>query len=423
MNNSPSKAWHEPESAQTKYPYNHVISTDSGHSFEMHDTKGAEKIRLSHRNGTFFEMNANGDFILRSDVGNGYEIINDGNKNISINGDCNLYVAGDCSTNVGGNYYLNIDGDYIENISGNIIKMSNDDSKQNMNTTEGDHNVNTTGDIVLSTGTDGKVIINGDMVVNGDILSQQTVFAQGNITTMADVLAMGSLRTPGNLLVGTPYVYTKMPVPQAGSSALNVVMINTTGETLMNSLTGTTITSVAAIKAIAGAAISLKAGAAFTATAGAMATIKSAGTTSITAPTTNISGVTSVGGILSVSGIATAAEFINNAGNTIAAAMVNPPTSDYRLKNVNGPLQDSGAFIDSLNPLEGTWKEDGSKFVGFLAHEYQEVLPNAVYGEKDAVDENGNPVYQRMSASSNEMIAYLVAEIQSLRTRLAKLES
>jgi hypothetical protein len=97
--------------------------------------------------------------------------------------------------------------------------------------------------------------------------------------------------------------------------------------------------------------------------------------------------------------------------------------SDYRLKDITGPLVDSGSFIDALKPKVGTWKSDGSKFVGFLAHEFAEVSPSSVQGEKDAVDAEGNPKYQGMQASSAEVIANLVAELQSLRQRVAALES
>jgi hypothetical protein len=97
--------------------------------------------------------------------------------------------------------------------------------------------------------------------------------------------------------------------------------------------------------------------------------------------------------------------------------------SDYRLKDITGPLTDSATFIDNLKPKVGTWKADGSKFVGFLAHEFAEVSPSSVSGEKDAVDSDGKPVYQAMQASSSEVIANLVAELQSLRARLAALES
>jgi hypothetical protein len=98
-------------------------------------------------------------------------------------------------------------------------------------------------------------------------------------------------------------------------------------------------------------------------------------------------------------------------------------SSDYRLKNIDGPLTGSGIFIDALKPKVGTWKVDNSKFVGFLAHEFAEVSPMSVTGEKDAVDSDGKPVYQAMQAGTAEVIANLVAELQSLRQRVAALES
>ena len=97
--------------------------------------------------------------------------------------------------------------------------------------------------------------------------------------------------------------------------------------------------------------------------------------------------------------------------------------SDYRLKEITGPLVDSGTFIDALKPKVGTWKLDGSKFVGFLAHEFAEVSPISVTGEKDAVDSDGKPINQSMQASTPEVMANIIAELQSLRKRLAVLES
>jgi hypothetical protein len=112
---------------------------------------------------------------------------------------------------------------------------------------------------------------------------------------------------------------------------------------------------------------------------------------------------------------------IERVGST--SAVIYNTTSDYRLKEITGPLTDSGAFIDALKPKIGTWKSDGSKFVGFIAHEFAEVSPSSVSGEKDAVDSDGKPVYQGMQASSAEVIANFVAEFQSLRQRVAALES
>ncbi|CAB4150902.1 Intramolecular chaperone auto-processing domain containing protein [uncultured Caudovirales phage] len=97
-------------------------------------------------------------------------------------------------------------------------------------------------------------------------------------------------------------------------------------------------------------------------------------------------------------------------------------TSDYRKKSNIKDLTESGAFIDALKPRTFDWYT-GDKGVGFIAHEFAEVCPSAVTGEKDAVDSNGKPIYQSMQASTPEVIANLVAELQSVRQRLAALEA
>ena len=97
-------------------------------------------------------------------------------------------------------------------------------------------------------------------------------------------------------------------------------------------------------------------------------------------------------------------------------------TSDYRLKDVVSTISDSGSRIDALQPINYTMKADGSAQRGFLAHQFQAIYPNSVSGEKDAVDAEGKPVYQAMQASSPEVMADLISEIQSLRKRVAQLE-
>lgn len=88
-------------------------------------------------------------------------------------------------------------------------------------------------------------------------------------------------------------------------------------------------------------------------------------------------------------------------------------TSDYRLKDNQAPLSGSGAFIDALKPTTWNWKLDGTRGCGFIAHEFADVSPGSVSGIKDGID------YQSMQASSSEVIANLVAEIQDLRKRLS----
>ena len=92
-------------------------------------------------------------------------------------------------------------------------------------------------------------------------------------------------------------------------------------------------------------------------------------------------------------------------------------SSDYRLKDVDGPITNSGAYIDALKPVQGSWKADGSRFIGLLAHEVQEVSETTIAtGEKDGEK------MQAMDYSAPELIANLIAEIQSLRARVAQLE-
>lgn len=101
-----------------------------------------------------------------------------------------------------------------------------------------------------------------------------------------------------------------------------------------------------------------------------------------------------------------------------ASATAYNTSSDYRLKNITGPITTSGAYIDSLNPVEGTWKADGSTFVGLIAHEVQEASRTTVAtGVKDGEEMQG------MDYSSAEIIANLIAEVKSLRARVAALES
>ena len=93
-------------------------------------------------------------------------------------------------------------------------------------------------------------------------------------------------------------------------------------------------------------------------------------------------------------------------------------SSDYRLKNITGPITTSGAYIDSLNPVEGTWKANGSTFVGLIAHEVQEASRTTVAtGTKDGAE------MQAMDYSNSELIANLIAEVKSLRQRVATLEA
>jgi hypothetical protein len=107
-------------------------------------------------------------------------------------------------------------------------------------------------------------------------------------------------------------------------------------------------------------------------------------------------------------------------------------TSDHRLKNNVQPLTNALDRVALLKPVKWTWKEGFGgtqpKGEGFIAHELAEIIPSAVTGEKDAVDEDGNPVYQGLDtrflvATLTAAIQEQQALIQSLTTRITALET
>jgi len=96
-------------------------------------------------------------------------------------------------------------------------------------------------------------------------------------------------------------------------------------------------------------------------------------------------------------------------------------TSDYRAKDILGPVADPGDVIDSLKVYTGKMKGATVERPMLVAHETQAVAPYAVTGEKDAVNEDGTPKFQQMDVSS--LVPLLIAEIQTLRARVAALEA
>jgi hypothetical protein len=98
-------------------------------------------------------------------------------------------------------------------------------------------------------------------------------------------------------------------------------------------------------------------------------------------------------------------------------------TSDYRLKTNIEPLTDAVARILQIPVHRFNWLADptGQKVDGFLAHEAQAVVPEAVTGTKDAVDADGKPIYQGIDPS--KLVPLLVASVQELAARIAVLEN
>ena len=97
-------------------------------------------------------------------------------------------------------------------------------------------------------------------------------------------------------------------------------------------------------------------------------------------------------------------------------------SSDYRLKENVVPLTGAIDRINQLKPSQFNFIADPDRIVdGFLAHEAQEVVPECVTGEKDAVDDEGNPIYQGIDQS--KMVPLAIAAIQEAIAKIETLEA
>jgi hypothetical protein len=96
-------------------------------------------------------------------------------------------------------------------------------------------------------------------------------------------------------------------------------------------------------------------------------------------------------------------------------------SSDYRLKNTVTPMTGALDKIALLKPVTYKWNTDSSDGEGFIAHELAEVFPQAVHGEKDAVDADGNPKYQGIDSSF--LVATLTAAIQEQQAIITQLQA
>jgi len=137
--------------------------------------------------------------------------------------------------------------------------------------------------------------------------------------------------------------------------------------------------------------------------------------------------------------------FLNSAGTgngsirSDASSISYITSSDYRLKTDVQPMTGAVDRVKLLKPCNFEWIVDGTRVDGFLAHEAEEVVPEAVSGTKDAMmDEE----YEVTAATDTEaavmgtrsvpdlqgidqskLVPLLTATIQELIARIEALEN
>jgi hypothetical protein len=120
-------------------------------------------------------------------------------------------------------------------------------------------------------------------------------------------------------------------------------------------------------------------------------------------------------------------------------------SSDYRLKTDVQPMTGASARVQALNPVNFGWIADGNRTDGFLAHEAQEVVPEAITGIKDAMkdepyevtpavlDDDGNvtteavmgtrTIPDHQSIDQSKLVPLLTAALQEALTEIASLKT
>lgn len=117
--------------------------------------------------------------------------------------------------------------------------------------------------------------------------------------------------------------------------------------------------------------------------------------------------------------------FTNVAGTDVGSISTNATStayntsSDRRLKDAITPLTDALATVVALTPVQFLWKADGTPGHGFLADEVQQVVPEAVTGEPEALQPDGTIAPMGMDAS--KLVPWLVGAVQELAGQVAAL--
>jgi hypothetical protein len=155
-----------PDQEPSIFPFNQIQETPSGHSFEMDDTPGGERVLIKHRTGAGIELRADGSVLISTRrqrvevVGGDSKVIVEGQGDLVYKGNVNLRVDGDFNIDVGGDYNINVAGDKKEEIKGRHTKTVNRDQNHTIRGTRGTQVVGQSVDTVLG---DRYQVTKGDM--------------------------------------------------------------------------------------------------------------------------------------------------------------------------------------------------------------------------------------------------------------------
>jgi hypothetical protein len=159
------------------HPFNYAMETPSGHSIEIDDTPGNERILLRHHTGGGIEIQPDGVVVIASN-GKGVTVTN-GDYNLAVNGAGEMIFDGDLNMRVNGNYNLDVNGTYNlttgnnfnQQVHGTLITETGDTHQTIVRGNKdvkvyGDNNDFVVGEKKIITKKDLRILSNRDIISN-----------------------------------------------------------------------------------------------------------------------------------------------------------------------------------------------------------------------------------------------------------------
>tara|TARA_R110000796_G_scaffold32561_1_gene85205 strand:+ start:993 stop:2123 length:1131 start_codon:yes stop_codon:yes gene_type:complete len=215
---------------QTKVPstygLNQVQQTITGHSFEMDDTPGNERVLIKHNSGAGIELRSDGSCVVTTKrdkvevVGENLKLIVGGNVDIEYQGDVNMKVAGsfnlDCldytlttgnnkNETVGGKETSNVKAGYLKTVVGHSSEYVTEGSVETILGTKTTfaktgYQLNSENGISIATN-DDLFMTAGDIM---NLAADNTTVSGNNMTVMGGV---GTIGGSGMLFSGNGAVF------------------------------------------------------------------------------------------------------------------------------------------------------------------------------------------------------------------------
>jgi lysozyme len=185
------QTWDEPYTAYNpQYPYNQVLETESGHVFELDDTPRNERVALSHRSGTFFEVFPSGTKVEKITKQNYKIVMSDdhvhimGKALITVDSDCLIKVLGDAKIEAGNDLDVKVSG---------TMNLS---VKEALNIKAESLNIDISGETNMSSGSPVNITSDGAISLKGSKVNAQgaslDVKGNLNVSGSTDLIATGS---------------------------------------------------------------------------------------------------------------------------------------------------------------------------------------------------------------------------------------